>query len=302
MMAFDDREMAMMLESVREGHSGTFWTFGPHYGSVAVSSLEQVIPHETSRDFNQWAWGRDLYSVKFRRNLPPVFTPFIDLGLEKVKAYGCGKIVPRQGTTIWGDLVPFPWPWMVSWRFGGDGGMSWVAADDLDHPWWSKETYGFSENKFAVDVLANLVAHSVGRELPEDIMVPMRIRDEFFTYVSGRNLLVSILEFAEKFGADTSRLYEDLLTIDGSIVAMARDSYLDQEYGEALSGIMLGNEEIEGLVEKGLKARERALFWIFLVEWFVVSGASMLSGFALWTLMIRRRVYRDVITTRLIQR
>ena len=55
-------------------------------------------------------------------------------------------------------------------------------------------------------------------------------------------------------------------------------------------------------MERALDARERALLWIFVIEWLVVSGASMVSGFVLWTLMVRRRVYREVETTRLLQR
>ncbi len=300
MSPFTVKQIADMVDSVREGWCGTFWTFGPHYGSVVACTLEQVVPHEMSMPFNQWAWSTAFYRVSFRRGMPPVFTPFVDLGVENVQAYGCGQIVPRSGTLIWGDLVPFGWPWMVSWRFGENGGICWVAADDLDHPFWSRETYGFCHNLYSIDILANIVTYSVGRELPGDIMVPIHIRREFLEYHQARGLFVSILEFAEKFGADTSRLYGEMLEIDRGVVRRARDGYLDGQYDEALADIRVGNQLVRDLCERGLKARERALFWIFLVEWFVVSGTSMVSGFVLWTLMIRRRIYREVGTTRLL--
>ncbi len=299
---FTGQQVAAMLDSVAKGHSGTFWTFGPHYSSVVASALEAVVPHEMSHEFKQWSWGNDFYTVKFRRNLPPVFTSFIDLGLEKVRAYGCGQTVPRPGSTVWGDLVPFGWPWMTSWRYGGNGGVCWVAADDLDHPWWSGETYGFCENKYAIDVLANIITYTVGGKLPDDVLVPIRIRREFLDYRSGKSLFVSILEFVEKFGAGTNQLYEDFSRIDAGLVGQAKAFYVDGDYDQALAAIRQGNEEVKALCDKALEARKRALLWIFLIEWLAVSGTSMLAGFMVWTLMVKRRMYREVTTTRLIAR
>ncbi len=298
MSPFSGKQVGAMVDAVEGGHVGTLWTFGPHYGSAQSSMLERVIPHEMSAGFNSWAWGHRFYRVSFTRGLPPVFTPFIELGLENVRAYGCGQLTPRQGTTIWGDMIPFRWPWMLSWEYGGDGGMCWAAADDLDHPFWERTTYGFSENKYPVDILANIITHTVGGELPEDILVPIRIRRELFEYNHLRSLFVTILEFVEKFGADTGTLYDELLRVDGGIVSEAKNSYMMGEYEEALSGIRLGNEEVEILVDKALRARERALLWIFVVEWLAVSGTTMLSGFALWTLMVKRRMYKEVGTSR----
>jgi hypothetical protein len=189
---------------------------------------------------------------------------------------------------------------MVSWRFGGDGGLCWAAADDLDHPWWSRETYGFSENKYAVDVLANIVSYTAGRQLPEDIMIPIKIRRELFDYAGAKNLFISTLEFVEKFGADTGPLYEELLDFEERIVEPAKEAYLMGSYAEALETIGAANEEVIRLVDLALEQRKRALFWIFLVEWLVVSGTSMITGTVVWTLMVRRKVYREVGRTRLI--
>jgi len=35
-----------------------------------------------------------------------------------------------------------------------------------------------------------------------------------------------------------------------------------------------------------------------LADW-AVTGTSLICGFVLWTLMVRRRLYREVVTTRL---
>jgi hypothetical protein len=298
MGAFNGAQVAAMMDAVERGECGTFWTFGPGFGSIQSCDLQKVIPHQMSMGFDQWARGNSFYRVIFDRGLPPVFTSFLELGLEDVRGYGCGEITTRQGATIWGRMVPFQWPWMASWEYGGSGGHCWVAADDLDHPWWSRETYGFSENLYSVDVLANIITYSSGLELPEDIMLPINFRRELLAYQSAKSLFVSTLEFVEKFGANTGVLYGELLDLESDTVSQAKSLYLDSDYDNALSEIRLGNRRAGELVEMALKARERALFWVFLIEWFAVSGVSLVSGYVLWTLMIRRKAYREVRSTR----
>jgi hypothetical protein len=39
-----------------------------------------------------------------------------------------------------------------------------------------------------------------------------------------------------------------------------------------------------------------------MAEWLVISGTSMITGFVLWTLMVRRRLYREVQVTKLIEK
>jgi len=40
------------------------------------------------------------------------------------------------------------------------------------------------------------------------------------------------------------------------------------------------------------------MYWIFVTEWLVVSATGLICGFAVWTLMIKRRLYREVKVTR----
>ncbi len=47
----------------------------------------------------------------------------------------------------------------------------------------------------------------------------------------------------------------------------------------------------------GLKGR--TLLWVYLIEWLAVTGVGMMCGFVLWSTMVRRRLYREVKTTRL---
>ncbi len=50
---------------------------------------------------------------------------------------------------------------------------------------------------------------------------------------------------------------------------------------------------------ESVRIRRRALMWIYLTEWLVVTGTAMFCGFVLWTLMVKRRLYREIETTKL---
>jgi len=57
-------------------------------------------------------------------------------------------------------------------------------------------------------------------------------------------------------------------------------------------------DTLEQAQDLALKAKRRAMFWIYTIEWLAVTATLMLSGIAVWELMIRRRIYREVETTR----
>jgi hypothetical protein len=81
----------------------------------------------------------------------------------------------------------------------------------------------------------------------------------------------------------------------------AESLYLESDYQgakEAISGVMGHFLEIES---ESVRIRRRALMWIYITEWITVTGTSMFTGFLIWTLMVKRRLYREVPTTRLIE-
>jgi hypothetical protein len=51
-------------------------------------------------------------------------------------------------------------------------------------------------------------------------------------------------------------------------------------------------------MEEAVNAKDRALLWVYIIEWLTVLGTSAIVGTILWSLMIRRRLYRQVATTR----
>jgi hypothetical protein len=56
-------------------------------------------------------------------------------------------------------------------------------------------------------------------------------------------------------------------------------------------------EEIEG---RAVDLKDRALLWVYLIEWLAVTGTCLAAGFVLWTLMVRRRLYKEIAVTKFV--
>ena len=48
-----------------------------------------------------------------------------------------------------------------------------------------------------------------------------------------------------------------------------------------------------------MRLKDQALVWVYAIEWFSVTATSMIAGSFLWFVMIRRRLYREIGTTRI---
>jgi len=53
--------------------------------------------------------------------------------------------------------------------------------------------------------------------------------------------------------------------------------------------------EVEQLA---VRAKNTALAWVYIIEWVSVTAASLFSAAILWTLMVRRTMYRETAMTR----
>jgi hypothetical protein len=112
-----------------------------------------------------------------------------------------------------------------------------------------------------------------------------------------RGLLISLFDFVEKFGANPQPLSEMLDDVD-RLKKEAETHYLRQEFPEALVLITEAIDEVARAEKEAIKAKDQALFWIYVVEWSVVTATLLITGFVLWTLMVRRRFFREVQSTR----
>jgi hypothetical protein len=137
-------------------------------------------------------------------------------------------------------------------------------------------------------------------EIPQDLELVHQIRSMFNTYHYKRNYLISTMDFADKFGANLAGVEAGLAEV-GDTKKVADRQYIIQELEESLGTMEAALQEMDSLTADVITAKDRALFWIFMIEWLVVSGTSMVAGVVVWTLMVRRRLYREVKVTRLIE-
>lgn len=202
------------------------------------------------------------------------------------------KLTEKQGAVKLADDGGEGHPVIAYWDLGE--GRSAIFATDLhghyaprwvnDWPYWH-------------DFVLNLIYYSCGAEVPGDPDMMHLIRDSFFEYSSRIALLRDMMGFIEKFGANPGVLGDELITVEES-KGEADRLYLEQDYSETLERLNSVIESLKELESRAVTLKERALQWIYIIEWLVVSGASMGVGVVVWTLMIRRRLYREIPTTK----
>jgi len=239
------------------------------------------------------------WRVRFHREREPVFTPFVELGMEKVTGWEYGTMKPKQGTTVWADMEPGKGPWLVSWRpGGGNAGVQWSFADKFDVTWWGSAPGARDTNPYAIDFATNLILYSLERDLISDIHARREARAILSTFRAQELLILSVLDWAEKFGANILPLTDELSEIELE-ADDAVDFYLDQDYDLTVSTIESLSARINEISKNAVALKDEALYWVYLSEWLSVTSVFILSGVIVWTLMVRRWKYREVRSTKM---
>jgi hypothetical protein len=181
---------------------------------------------------------------------------------------------------------------LVYWETGKGSGLA--HAPDWNPGWGST----FMTWEYYQDYAVNILYLTARMGIPQDPVLMHFLRLDIQRYAESRDFISRLIDFVENFGGDTSPLNEDLIAID-STKAEANALYLEQDF-EAVADKMVEVWDAFSEIEtKAMKIKDRALFWIYLSEWLIVTGTLMISSYALWSLMIRRRLYRETVSTRL---
>jgi hypothetical protein len=222
--------------------------------------------------------------------------------------YGTNLAIPKEGAVITSYSVgPYQYGFPGAYpdpEYGGKGwiphSMYWAYGEGIT--WTHQDMFGrywnTLYNPYAPDMILAEIIYSTGRELPEDVVLLHRLRLKFAEYASARSFIYALLDFIDKFGANTdavvARISEMTETTD-----LSRRAYLAQEYDSASRLMEQALAEIELVRKEALATKDRALLWIYVIEWLAVSGVFLIAAFSLWTLMVKRRLYREVSVTRL---
>lgn len=134
--------------------------------------------------------------------------------------------------------------------------------------------------------------------MPEDLELGHTLRANFKAFYERKGMMISLIDFIDRFGANTASLNTLLDELEAQRKE-ASQSYMKGNYQEALDQMQEALDGLASISSESMRLRQRALFWIYITEYLIVSGTAMLSGFVIWTLMIKRRYYREINTTRL---
>jgi len=165
--------------------------------------------------------------------------------------------------------------------------MGWDNVPDATERGW----------EYYVDFVLNHAYYVANLPLPEDPDLARRLRNSFNEYLTRRSLAAALLDFVGKFGANTAGIEKLIGDLEGDRKRAER-LYIEGDYEAAWQTMDNLLSEFAELSEESMKLRQRALLWVYLIEWLAVTATLLLCGAALWTLMVRRRLYREVKTTR----
>jgi len=248
--------------------------------------------------------------IRDDRDLPGIMKPYRDMIERLFPVYvshhnNFPLTIPRPGSTVLSYTrnsmgIGFPIPGQIAQVFywSWNRSITFTTRGVVYDPFWSASPTGsHAANPYALDIIANIVWFSTGRELPDD---PSRVHDfrrDLFDFGLQQSLLTSLLDFAEIFGANPADEYSRLADVQ-AIRTRANDHYLDGDFNAAHETMQVALDTLAELEEDVSKLKDRAMMWVYIVEWSVTTSVFLLTGFVLWTLMVRRRFYREVATTK----
>jgi hypothetical protein len=149
------------------------------------------------------------------------------------------------------------------------------------------------------DFAVHLMLYVTRNPLPSDLETVHRARSGFIEFRSTRSYVFSVMDFAEKLGANMNPVGPMLVEADLKH-AESTAAYIDQDFEVSLGLLAEALEGLVGASERAMQLKDQAMAWIFFAEWATVTGTFGIVAFVLWTLMVRRRLYREIEHTRFV--
>lgn len=210
--------------------------------------------------------------------------------------YDGNKVTMKQGAELLGEFVPLRGehdPFWATWDVG-EGRCFAVMGD-----WTPAGGTRFMRWAYYGDFAVNLMMYLSRNPIPSDLETLHRARVMYLDYRSTRSYLFSVMEFAEKLGANTDPVAEIIGRADDRHGA-STEAYIEFDFTGALSELDSAIQDLTKAVERAMRLKDQAMLWIYIIEWATISATFSIGGVVLWTLMVRRRLYREVKQTRFV--
>ncbi len=221
------------------------------------------------------------------RSLPWGSAPPL-LGMNKVAVRGGSKVVANAR----GELTDGTWPLLTYWSVGKGRAVCFMST------WLSTWGVEFVRWTYLPDFASYLVYFAAGLGLPDSPEMYHELRDRLWLIAEMKNNFYKLVDMIEMMGVSAESILDHTSPSD-ELYGEAQDLFRAGEYDAAFETADKAIVSIQQLELMALKEKDRAFFWIYLIDWLSVTSVAVIAGTFVWTLMIRRRLYRPVKTTRL---
>ena len=245
---------------------GVFQSFNPAFGIVEIRNWENEF----------------IKSLPWDTLTPPMngFDRFNDLILKP----GADLLaVLKAGNT--------ENPFLATW-IQGNGRTFAMGAD-----WTPGGGVYFMKWEYYGDFASNLVLYVAGVHVPAEHELRHIFKTQIAKYEDQKRLLMATIDFVEKFNANTRTLTKEIGENEEKR-RKAEQLYISQDFQSAVNLMDQVISRADQLADESVKLRDRALFWVHLIEYLVVTATCMIAGTVLYSLMVRRRLYREVYVTK----
>jgi hypothetical protein len=197
------------------------------------------------------------------------------------------------GYKFGGGHIPGDWvtPFWVTW----DPGEGRAFAHAID--WSPAGGTMLMRWPYYTDYVINLMTYLSMNPVPTDIDLMHRIRGMYQEFRSLKTYVFSIIDFAERLGANMMPVLNVLTDIDAGY-EQSVEAYIDQDYSKAADLLASSIDGLNDASALSFRLKDQAMLWIYFIEWLTVTGTLSITGFLVWTLMVRRRLYEEVESTR----
>lgn len=255
-----------------------------------ISPVEQVVGFQESRGV---VWIRVLEA----ENVLMASVPWSDIGSHGCFA-GTYGVKTREGSLLLAEKIPMnfgtPTPFLTWWEVGAGRCLSINVYYTVD----TREGNPFTSWEFYPDFVRNYILYMAGRDIPPDALLMHRIGLALEKCHLARDALISVRDFISTLGAGTCRIDWELDSADSTLGDIDR-VYLDYEFEKTL---FMAEElllELDHAFTLALEIKNSVMVWIYFLEWAILTGSIVIVGSVAWTLMVRRRLDREIKTTRI---
>ena len=298
---FDAKQIKWLSDAILEGGRGlAFYGHGPnHYSAWLDTTIAEVLPVEKLEYFK----GTGVVWIEILKPENPFISsiPWSEAGKHgcfegctNVKAKTGSEVLAEKAGAGYGTVTPF-----LTWWEVGEGRCLAIT------PYYpgtasSLKSSGnpFTSWEYYPDFLRNYHLYVGEREIPSDPLMLHRITIALEECQAWQGMLMSVTEFVSSFGGNPEPLYDRLDLVEEQYEKVY-DRYLEYEFEESLSITQDLLVNLESSTEFAIDIKDQTMLWIYLIEWTTLTSTAVLAGITVWSLMVRRHLFKTVEITRL---